>query len=192
VIVAACELFTTQGYESTTMADVARRAEVSVGTLYHYFESKRDLLLALAMEEGREMIPALFGPEIQALPFEQRAAAMIDAVFRHCDEHKQQVGLLRLHLDPETEVARWAKFSNQFIDALTPFFQDGMDRGVFNPMPAEMAARLMFGLVDSAIHQCFVLEGGARQEEYKSGLVTIIERTLIPCGHDGRRDSTGS
>ena len=179
IISAARQLFTTQGFESTTMAEVALNAAVSVGTLYHYFESKRDLLVELAMESGRQVAAALFTPDILAIPLAQRASAMIDATFRVCESRQREIGLLHLYLDPETEVDGWAKFADQIVVPLTKFVQDGIDQGVFSPMPAEMAARLMYGMVDSALQQCFVFEHGARQEEYKAGLAEIMNRIFL-------------
>jgi AcrR family transcriptional regulator len=37
-------LFMEKGYENATMNDVLERAEIAKGTLYHYFESKEDML----------------------------------------------------------------------------------------------------------------------------------------------------
>jgi AcrR family transcriptional regulator len=43
----AVRLIGEQGYEATTLRDVARRANVSPGLLYRYFPSKRSVVLAL-------------------------------------------------------------------------------------------------------------------------------------------------
>jgi len=43
----AIRLIGEQGYEATTLRDVARRAGVSAGLLYRYFPSKRSVVLAL-------------------------------------------------------------------------------------------------------------------------------------------------
>ncbi|HTO06474.1 MAG TPA: helix-turn-helix domain-containing protein [Myxococcota bacterium] len=52
VLQAAESLFARRGYEATSMADVAERASVGVGTLYHHFPDKRALLLALIDDWG--------------------------------------------------------------------------------------------------------------------------------------------
>jgi AcrR family transcriptional regulator len=49
---AAEALLARRGYEATGMADVAERAGVGVGTLYHHFPDKRALLLALIDDWG--------------------------------------------------------------------------------------------------------------------------------------------
>jgi AcrR family transcriptional regulator len=52
ILAAAEGLFARRGYEPSTMADVAERAGVGVGTLYHHFPDKRALLLALIDDWG--------------------------------------------------------------------------------------------------------------------------------------------
>jgi AcrR family transcriptional regulator len=50
VVRAALELGAEGGYEAVQMRDVARRAEVALGTIYRYFPSKDALLLAVMVE----------------------------------------------------------------------------------------------------------------------------------------------
>jgi AcrR family transcriptional regulator len=52
---AARELFAAQGYESTTVEQIAARADVSTTTFFRYFPSKRDTILT---DQG-ERLPAL-------------------------------------------------------------------------------------------------------------------------------------
>ena len=47
ILEAALEVFKEYGYEKATTKKIAERAEVSEGTLYNYFENKRDILLNL-------------------------------------------------------------------------------------------------------------------------------------------------
>jgi len=47
ILEAAEKLFLTNGYEDTTMDDIATEAEFSKGTLYNYFTSKEELYLAI-------------------------------------------------------------------------------------------------------------------------------------------------
>ena len=48
-------LFTRNGYDGTSMGDVARRAGCGVGTLYHHFADKRALLFELIERFGDRM-----------------------------------------------------------------------------------------------------------------------------------------
>ncbi|MDH5490901.1 MAG: TetR/AcrR family transcriptional regulator [Myxococcales bacterium] len=48
VLRCALEVFASNGYHGTTVADVCKLAGIGRGTLYQYFTDKRDLLIALA------------------------------------------------------------------------------------------------------------------------------------------------
>src|SRR6218665_3055224 len=51
VLRAAAHLFCTQGYERTTVRDLARVVGIQSGSLFHHFKTKQDILHAV-MEEG--------------------------------------------------------------------------------------------------------------------------------------------
>jgi AcrR family transcriptional regulator len=53
---AAMTLFHRSGYSAVRTEDIAAHAEVSVGTLYNYFATKGDLLLALVTMEVEEVL----------------------------------------------------------------------------------------------------------------------------------------
>lgn len=47
ILEAAVKVFKQYGYEKATTKKIAEKAEVSEGTLYYYFENKRDILITL-------------------------------------------------------------------------------------------------------------------------------------------------
>jgi len=49
----AMELFANDGYYTTSVAKIARRAKISKGLMYHYFESKEALVSAI-LDQGME------------------------------------------------------------------------------------------------------------------------------------------
>ena len=48
ILYAAAQVFSRQGYERATTREIADIADVSEGTLYNYFNSKRELLIGVA------------------------------------------------------------------------------------------------------------------------------------------------
>jgi len=50
IVTAAAQVFAEKGYAHTTTRDLAEAADMAEGTLYNYFESKRDILLAILNE----------------------------------------------------------------------------------------------------------------------------------------------
>src|SRR5713101_9468466 len=56
ILAAARRLFDRRGYLDTSMEDVARRAGLAVGTLYNYFSSKDQLLIALSRIDTEHLV----------------------------------------------------------------------------------------------------------------------------------------
>lgn len=72
ILAAAAGLIAAKGYNSTSIEEIAELAEVGVGTVYNYFHSKLDLVLALflrqteaLLEEGQVILqnPSCSAPE---------------------------------------------------------------------------------------------------------------------------------
>lgn len=63
IVEAAIKLFADQGYYKTTVQDIARKAKISTGLIYHYASTKEDILLLslLSVLESykRELPPAI-------------------------------------------------------------------------------------------------------------------------------------
>lgn len=55
ILVAASQLFAKQGFADTAVEAIAARAEVGTGTVYNYFSSKGDLLMALVALDGEQV-----------------------------------------------------------------------------------------------------------------------------------------
>lgn len=47
IIDAAFELFAETGYQKTSIAAISKKAGISKGLIYHYFESKEDVLIGI-------------------------------------------------------------------------------------------------------------------------------------------------
>lgn len=61
VLEAAAELFAQLGYAATTTNKIARRAGVSIGSLYQYFSNKDEVLSVLLEEHQAEVRSAIAG-----------------------------------------------------------------------------------------------------------------------------------
>src|ERR1700729_3282842 len=72
LVVAAVDLFTEQGYDATTVAQIAERAGVTKSTFFRHFPDKRELLVA-----GQETLSRLLAEGIAEAP---AGASPLDAV----------------------------------------------------------------------------------------------------------------
>ena len=50
IVAAAAQIFAEKGYAHTTTKDLAEAADMAEGTLYNYFEGKREILLTILNE----------------------------------------------------------------------------------------------------------------------------------------------
>ncbi len=58
---AALELFSTEGYHSTSISKIAEKAGISKGLMYNYFDSKESLILSI-LEHGMNQLVEIFDP----------------------------------------------------------------------------------------------------------------------------------
>ncbi|MFC3076174.1 TetR/AcrR family transcriptional regulator [Shinella pollutisoli] len=84
ILEAATALFRQQGYDSARIEDIAEMAEVSVGTLYNYYQNKGDILVATVAMEVTEVLEA--GSRILANPplhVEEALRALVETYYDH-------------------------------------------------------------------------------------------------------------
>jgi AcrR family transcriptional regulator len=65
---AAIELFDEQGYEATTVAEIAERAELTKRTFFRYFSDKREVLFSGSQELQRLWLEGLAAAPAEASP----------------------------------------------------------------------------------------------------------------------------
>lgn len=59
ILQAALKVFATNGYHGSSVADIAKEANVSKALFYHYFESKNELLMIFAKQRLEEWTPLI-------------------------------------------------------------------------------------------------------------------------------------
>jgi TetR/AcrR family transcriptional repressor of nem operon len=79
LISAARDLFWERGYEATSLADVVEKANAKTGSLYYFFKTKEELLLAVLDWYMENLFPVLIQPIIAHIndPIE-RVFALLD------------------------------------------------------------------------------------------------------------------
>lgn len=67
IVEAARELFWERGYEATSLGDVVKRAKANPGSLYYFFRTKEELLLAVLDRYTELLWPAVMEPAFRAV-----------------------------------------------------------------------------------------------------------------------------
>ena len=75
ILDAATRVFASKGYRAATTREIAAEAGVSEGTIYNYFDSKYDLLIAMSKRLALESLH-----QLDALPPEKNVRGYITAV----------------------------------------------------------------------------------------------------------------
>lgn len=70
IVLSARNLFFNRGYRETTMTEIAEASDVAVGTLYNYFRSKGEIMLAITSEDAADLLVPLTSSEMDALSVE--------------------------------------------------------------------------------------------------------------------------
>ena len=81
---AAEEMFLVKGFRSTTMEDIAKKAELSTGAIYQYFKNKDELYASMNLEGLQSMtdeIEAIY--KDQRLSFEKKILEIKEAMYKN-------------------------------------------------------------------------------------------------------------
>jgi TetR/AcrR family fatty acid metabolism transcriptional regulator len=59
ILKVATEVFAEKGFHETTVSQIAQKANIAEGSIYHYFESKEDLLFSIPEERMENFLSGL-------------------------------------------------------------------------------------------------------------------------------------
>jgi len=110
LVVAAVDLFTEQGYDATTVAQIAERAGVTKSTFFRHFPDKRELLVA-----GQETLSRLLAEGIAEAP---PGASPLDAVAAGLERVSNAMRAVNRELGSRMKAAIAASTELQERDAL--------------------------------------------------------------------------
>lgn len=148
ILDAALSTFVARGYSETKVGEIAERARVAEGTLYTYFDSKEDLLLALFDEKWGGIIDEIRGRIARYDDPDDKLKAMFKAVV---DLFKKDRELAEMFL---VDVKQSSIFLNnytvnrvvEFIDLIEEILIEGKKRGIYRAdLDTKVAKMVVFG-----------------------------------------------
>jgi len=182
ILDAAEKVFDASGYASTTMADVAAAAGVSKGTMYNYFQSKRELFLEV-FSEVFEVQQVRLTELIAAVPTAVEKLAAIMEYWAEQFERHQRLGGLILEFwataareKSDGEIASW--FSQRYAQwrrIIAEIIDGGVQAGEIRPQDSSIAATLLLAFVDGIAVQS-ILDTGLDVDE---GFLAAVKRTVF-------------
>jgi TetR/AcrR family transcriptional regulator, transcriptional repressor for nem operon len=175
LIIAARDLFWFHGYETTTLAEIVKKAEVNSGSLYYFFKTKEELLLAVLDWYMENLFPQLIEPILAHIsdPIE-RVFALLDGyrkalVATGCT-YGCPIGNLTLELGDSLPRAReklaknfegWRQWVRKFLEEAGPRLPENLDR---NEVATFVLTVMEGGVMQSRAHQSLEpFDAGIRQ-----------------------------
>ncbi len=150
----AIDLFNRQGYDGTSMGDLARELGITKSAIYHHVPSKEHLLSA-ALDEALGELTAAVDAAVDASAAgtaHERLRAVVHESVRILVAHLPAVTLLlRVHGNSEVELAalrRRRELDEKLAGLVAAAAAEGSVR---DDLPPELVSRLLFGVVNSLI-----------------------------------------
>lgn len=141
----ATRLFVERGFDHVTIAEVAAEAEVSVNTLYNYFEAKEDLVLPPDQASPQRLADMVR----QRRHGESAAHAVLAHVRDEVDRRDRRLGLtegfgrvFEMMRAAPTLTARLEHLGQQMTDALAAVLAEETGAAPDAPLPRVVAAQL--------------------------------------------------
>lgn len=141
---AALASFADLGYGAATMRDIAQRAQVTEGLIYHYFADKRELLGALLRERSPVASIAQLTSEAADRPIYDALTTVIDHVLNALErDPRVPLFLLSQSLHDIDVAGAWTEIFDTGLAAVSDFLRELQRRGKILAGPVEPAAQLI-------------------------------------------------
>ena len=150
ILRAAEHLFAAKGFHYTHTGEIAKTADIATGTLYLYFRSKDEVLLAVFEEAMLAFIAAV--KEIAAADRspEQRLRETILLHLSTLEKKPDMAHVLLIEVrQTSAEVKRRAfEIVEQYMALLRRMIDDGRQDRSFKPIDPEIAAEMLLGALE--------------------------------------------
>ncbi len=181
IMSSAIKLFSTRGYNSASVDDICKDAEISKGAFYHHFESKQALFLALldvwlttidqGIEASRESsVPETFFLITQAFPY----------IFKTANEGLPM--FLEFWLQASRDEKIWqASIApyRRYHKYFTSLIKRGVEEGSFVDVDPDLTARMIVSMAMGLLLQSLLDPKGAKWEKTAREITTMMMDTLM-------------
>lgn len=133
ILKAAVSVFSEKGYRSSTLAQIAQAANVAEGTIYTYFDNKRDLLFSVPKKRFkwlRDNMGQVFNIEHPVMKL-RRFMHLFCTTFM-ADRDLLRIFLIDIKLNKNFYVSPVYKDYVDFVSIIETVLEEGKERGVFN------------------------------------------------------------
>jgi AcrR family transcriptional regulator len=178
ILDAAIRVFARQGFHSARVSDIAEEAEVAYGLVYHYFDSKDQMLnelfterWSLLLDAIREADSELEGPRAKL----GAAAGFIIESYRH-DPELMKVIIVEVTRAANSFGRTHLPEIRQAYDAIAKIVADAQADGEFRTdVSAQFASMLFYGAIEQLLTGWIFEVVPASDEDYENAKGLVVE-----------------
>jgi len=185
ILKAARKLFFRQGNRPVTIADIARKAELSKGAIYLYFSSKEEICAQILLEDiGRvhnEVLPIFDGRSGASEILMSFAHLYVDFFLKDRELFRLLMNFMmhadNLNLSNDTD-QRIIQETNKAISVTESIFQYGIDKGEFllRKEDVKIMRNAFWGMLNGVISlHLFIGKEETREERIHSNVDGCLE-----------------
>lgn len=150
ILAVAMRMFIQQGYHGLAMRQISEAVGVSKAALYYYFKDKEELFLAILNSYLNDMEASIDAIRAKSGSSADQITQFVESVLRQPAEQRALTRLASQEMGQLSAASR-KKFDKlyheKFIGKLTAILQEGMDRGEFQSLNAEIATWSLLGIM---------------------------------------------
>jgi TetR/AcrR family transcriptional regulator, cholesterol catabolism regulator len=182
---AAAEEFRDRGFESATLESIAARVGLLKGSLYHYIETKDELLFAVVELPANRLLERLEELVEEDRPAVARLREMFHLQVRVFAENYPAAFVYLQQLGRPNHRSDFQARDRRYVEALTTLISDGARRGEFVlPTSPRIAALAVIGVLDWMQHW-YRPEGALSEAELAEQLFSLSLGGLLAGGPVG-------
>jgi AcrR family transcriptional regulator len=148
-LAAAREVFAEKGYFNAKISDIAARAGRSPGSFYNYYDNKEQLLQALLVSFGSEVLSGVL-PRGGASSPEEGVRAAVTAYWTTYKSYlPEMIGLFQMSMTDAAFRQRWREVRSLGIQGVLGGLQAAERGGQQIGLPLELLASALVGALES-------------------------------------------
>jgi AcrR family transcriptional regulator len=155
IMQAALRCFARSGYKGTSMDDIDKESGLSKGSLYWYFDSKRDLFLEMFDQMLNEMIAPLEAMLAYDAPAVEKLRVIAQASGEVTSQESEILALpvnFLIEIWQEKDfIEHYAGMIGHFADAVEHIIREGIAAGDLKEVDAHEAAWGLMALIDGVL-----------------------------------------
>jgi TetR/AcrR family transcriptional regulator, fatty acid metabolism regulator protein len=149
---AAVRVFASKGYHASRVGDIAEEAGVAHGLIYHYFESKEDVLRAVFRETWRELIATIRSVEQAGDAPPEQLRKVAEILLRSWRRDPDLVRVLVLEVTRSQHVRGEMEEIAESFAAIQEIIERGQaDGSIRADLDARLSSYVFFGAVEELL-----------------------------------------